>query len=625
MKVKPVKITDTTLRDAHQSLWATRMRTEDMVPILEKMDEVGFFSMEMWGGATFDAPLRFLDENPWDRIRVVKKHLRHTKCQMLLRGQNLVGYRHYPDDIVKRFVKHAAECGIDVFRIFDALNDVRNLEVAIKAVKEAGKHAQGAVVYTISPVHTLEHYVETAQKLVKMGVDSICIKDMAGLLTPYRTFRLVEKLKAEIDIPIHLHCHYIGGMAPMNYLKGIEAGADIIDTASFPLAFGNSQPATEMIVAALKDTPYDTGFELELLYEIAEYWEKIREKRGFQRGVTSLVHMKIFSHQVPGGMISNLFSQLEYQKAIDRLPEVLEEIPRVRAEVGYPPLVTPLSQIVGTQAVLNVLSGKRWSVIPKEMKDYLKGLYGQPPGPIDPDIQKKVLAGEEPVTCRPADLLTETFEDYYNEIKDLVRNEEDVLSYALFPKSAREYLERHKDDLEKTVFMVAGEVSAVREGDDLMDVGEIKELIKSLEESEVDEVVIEKDGMKVIVRKKAGQVPELEREKREPEELEVKREKEEKKEVKVGEHPDNWKEIRSPMLGTFYRAPSPDSPPYVEEGDIVEPGQTLCLLEAMKLFNEVTAEEKGVIRKICVENAQPVEYGQVLFLYEPLNSEAGED
>jgi oxaloacetate decarboxylase alpha subunit len=259
------------------------------------------------------------------------------------------------------------------------------------------------------------------------------------------------------------------------------------------------------------------------------------------------------------------------------------------------------------------------------MKDYLKGLYGQPPGPIDPDIQKKVLAGEEPVTCRPADLLTETFEDYYNEIKDLVRNEEDVLSYALFPKSAREYLERHKDDLEKTVFMVAGEVSAVREGDDLMDVGEIKELIKSLEESEVDEVVIEKDGMKVIVRKKAGQVPELEREKREPEELEVKREKEEKKEVKVGEHPDNWKEIRSPMLGTFYRAPSPDSPPYVEEGDIVEPGQTLCLLEAMKLFNEVTAEEKGVIRKICVENAQPVEYGQVLFLYEPLNSEAGED
>jgi oxaloacetate decarboxylase alpha subunit len=411
----------------------------------------------------------------------------------------------------------------------------------------------------------------------------------------------------------------------MNYLKGIEAGADIIDTASFPLAFGNSQPATEMIVAALKDTPYDTGFELELLYEIAEYWEKVREKRGFQRGVTSLVHMKIFSHQVPGGMISNLFSQLEYQKAIDRLPEVLEEIPRVRAEVGYPPLVTPLSQIVGTQAVLNVLSGKRWSVIPKEMKDYLKGLYGQPPGPIDPDIQKRVLAGEEPVTCRPADLLTETFEDYYNEIKDLVRSEEDVLSYALFPKSAREYLERHKDDLEKTVFMVAGEVSAVREGDDLMDVGEIKELIKTLEESEVDEVVIEKDGMKVIVRKKAGQVPELEKEKREPEELEVKREKEEKKEVKVGEHPDNWKEIRSPMLGTFYRAPSPDSPPYVEEGDIVEPGQTLCLLEAMKLFNEVTAEEKGVIRKICVENAQPVEYGQVLFLYEPLDGESGED
>ncbi|MCK4777200.1 MAG: pyruvate carboxylase subunit B, partial [Actinomycetia bacterium] len=389
--MRPVKITDTTLRDAHQSLWATRMKTEDMIPVLEMIDDVGYFSCEMWGGATFDVTLRFLNENPWDRIRNLKKYLRNTKLQMLLRGQNLVGYKHYPDDIVERFIKHAANCGIDVFRIFDALNDVRNLEVAIKAVKKTGAHAQGSVVYTVSPVHTLEHYIETAKELVSVGVDSICIKDMAGLLTPYRTNRLVEKMKKVIKVPIHLHCHYIGGMAPMNYIKGIEAGVEIIDTATFPLAFGNSQPATEMIVAALKDTPFDTGFELEKLYKIAEYFEEKRTKRGFKRGVTSLVHMQIFSHQVPGGMISNLYSQLEQQKALDRLDEVLNEIPKVRAEVGFPPLVTPLSQIVGTQAVLNVLSGKRWSVVPSEMKSYIKGLYGKPPGPMDPEIVKKAL------------------------------------------------------------------------------------------------------------------------------------------------------------------------------------------------------------------------------------------
>lgn len=618
MNVRKVLIADTSLRDAHQSLWATRMRTEDMVPILDKMDSVGFFSMEMWGGATFDAPLRFLNENPWDRIRVVKKHLRRTNCQMLLRGQNIVGYWHYPDDIVRRFVLHAAECGIDVFRIFDALNDVRNLETAIKSVKEAGKHAQGAVCYTISPVHTLEHYAETAKKLVDLGVDSLCVKDMAGLLTPYRTFKLVEKLKKEIDIPIHLHCHYIGGMAPMNYLKGIEAGADLIDTASFPLAFGNSQPAAEMIVAALKDTPYDTQLDLETLYEVAEYFEKVRAKRKMQRGVTSLVHMKIFSHQVPGGMISNLYSQLDYQNALDRLPEVLEEIPRVRAEVGYPPLVTPLSQIVGTQAVLNVLSGNRWGVVPREMKDYLKGLYGRPPGPIDSEVQHRVLRDEEPIDCRPADLITKTFEDYHQEIKDLAQSEEDVLSYALFPDTTRAYLERHKDDLEKTVFMTGEELKAVREGEMNLDIEEVKELMKALEESQVDEIVIEGDGVKLTLRR--GQLeaasPSSPAQEAVAESSELKPQEVEEK-VAVKDYPDSWKEIVSPMVGTFYRATSPDAPPYVEEGDVVEPGQPVCILEAMKLFNEVTAEEKGIIRRICVENAQPVEYGQLLFLYEP--------
>ncbi len=614
MEVRPLKITDTTLRDAHQSLWATRMLTEDMVPILSKIDKVGFFSVEMWGGATFDVPLRYLDENPWDRLRVIKKYLKETPCQMLLRGQNLVGYRHYPDDIVRRFVKKAAENGINVFRIFDALNDVRNLETSIKAVKEAGAWAEGAVVYTISPVHTLEHYVDTAKQLVDLGVDSICIKDMAGLLTPYRTHQLIKRLKKEISVPIHLHCHYVGGMAPMNYLKGIEAGVDIIDTATFPLAFANSQPPTEMIVAALKDTIYDTGLDLELLYEIAEYFEEVRIKRGWERGITSLVHMKIFSHQVPGGMTSNLYAQLKQQNAIDRLPEVLEEIPRVRAEVGYPPLVTPLSQIVGTQAVLNVLSGKRWSVVPREMKDYLKGLYGKPPGPFDPEIQKKVLAGEEPITVRPADLLTESYEDYAKEIGDLARSEEDVLSYALFPAETRSYLERHREGLEKSVFTF-GEQGWEAVG---MKIEEIKELIETLNQSEVNELVLEKDGVKVTLRKGGAEIASsaAEKTKAEPQ-LEEK--KVEKELSKAGEnYPDGWKEISSPMVGTFYRAPAPDAPPFVEEGDLVEPGQTLCILEAMKLFNELAAEEKGIIRKICVENAQPVEYGQTLFLFEPI-------
>ncbi|MCL6471965.1 MAG: acetyl-CoA carboxylase biotin carboxyl carrier protein [Firmicutes bacterium] len=613
MKAKSVKVTDTTLRDAHQSLWATRMRTDDMLKILDQIDRIGYWSLETWGGATFDATLRFLDENPWDRLRVIKKHAPRTPLQMLLRGQNLVGYRQYPDDIVRRFVRESVKNGMNIFRVFDALNDTRNLKVAIEAVKEAGGHAQGAVCYTISPVHTLEHYIETALELVDMGVDSICIKDMAALLTPYRTYKLVERLRKEIELPIDLHCHYIGGMAPMNYLKAIEAGVDIIDTATVPLAFGNSQPAIEMIAAALKDTPYDTGFDLEELFSIAKYWEDVRAKRGFQRGITSLTHMQVFSHQVPGGMLSNLYSQLEQQKALDRMNEVLEEIPRVRAEVGYPPLVTPMSQIVGTQAVLNVLTGKRWAIIPDEMKQYVKGLYGRPPGPIDKDVQAKILGDEKPITCRPADLITETFEDYAKAIGDLAKNEEDVLTYALFPNEARKYLEAHTEGAEKAVFMMSEEIRAVKE-DGYMDVNQVRELIKLLEESDVSEVVVEEDGVKISVRKgfplavesasftsKGGNT--------ESAQVAPTQEK---------SYPAHWKEITAPMVGTFYRAPSPDADPFVKVGDEVVEGQTLCIVEAMKLMNELAAEERGIIREILVENGHPVEYGQLLFLYEPI-------
>lgn len=611
MQEKPIKITDTTLRDAHQSLWATRMRTEDMVPILPKMDSVGFHSLEVWGGATFDACLRYLDESPWDRLRIIKSYAHKTPLQMLLRGQNLVGYRHYSDDIVRHFVKAAARNGVDIFRIFDALNDTRNLRSSIEAVKEAGAHAQGAVVYTISPVHTLEHYVETAQELVDMGVDSLCIKDMAALLSPYRTAKLVGRFRKEFDVPIHLHCHYIGGMAPMNYLKAIEAGVDIIDTATVPLAFGNSQPATEMIVAAFKDSPYDSRLDLDKLYEIAEYWESMRVKRGVERGVTSMEHMKVFSHQVPGGMISNLESQLAEQNALDRLKDVLEEIPTVRAEVGYPPLVTPLSQIVGTQAVINVLTGKRWAVVPGEMKNYLRGLYGRAPGPINPEIEARILKDVAKIETRPADLLTETMEGVREEIGDLARDEEDVLSYALFPKETRNYLQRHAEGAETTVFSLTGIAKGIGE-ESAVDIAEIKELIQQLSDSDIDELTIEEGEVKITLRKGGGAVTQ---------EATTKAKAEVDTPVIVKQDflsfPSHWLEVKAPMVGTFYRSSSPDADPFVEADAEISAGDTLCILEAMKLMNEITADQDGVIKKILVENAHPVEYGQVMFLIEP--------
>ncbi len=621
MKERPIKICDTTLRDAHQSLWATRMTTEDMMPILKSIDDIGFFASEMWGGATFDSCLRFLDENPWDRLRIIKSYMKQTPLLMLLRGQNIVGYRHYPDDIVRRFVHAAAKNGMDIFRIFDALNDTRNLKVSIEAVKEVGAHAQGAVVYTISPVHTLEHYIETALELAEMGVDSICIKDMAALLSPYRTYNLVKRMKKEIDLPIHVHCHYIGGMAPMNYLKAIEAGADIIDTATVPLAFGNSQPATEMIVGAFKDSPYDSGLDLDSLYGIAEYFETIRTKRGYKRGVTSIEHMKVFSHQVPGGMISNLISQLQEQNAVDRLKNVLEEIPKVRAEVGYPPLVTPLSQIVGTQAVINILTGKRWSVIPEEMKKYVRGHYGRAPGPMSAAVEERILEDTPRITGRPADLLTDTWEDYEKGIGDLAKSEEDVLSYALFPIETKKYLIAHAEGAEKAVFMTAAETGAVRE-EGYMDVSQIRELIKIVEQSDVNEVLVEEGDVKITVRKGEPLAVELGGDTKTKEKDKAASGQEEKAKAGANEetYPDHWFEVKAPMVGTFYRSPAPDAEPFVEVDFEIEQGQTLCILEAMKLMNEITAEDKGIIRHILVEDGQPVEYGQVLLVFEPTSA-----
>lgn len=439
---KPIKITDTTLRDAHQSLIATRMRTEEMLPILSKIDQVGYHSVEMWGGATFDTCLRFLKEDPWHRLRAIKDGLKETKLQMLLRGQNILGYRNYADDVVEYFVQKAVANGIDIIRIFDALNDTRNLKTAIDATNKEGGHAQVAISYTLSEVHTLEYYTNLAKKIEAMGAESICIKDMAGLLVPYEATKLVKAIKGAVDLPLQVHSHCTSGVASMTYLKSVEAGCDIIDTAISPFALGTAQPATEVMVETLKGSEYDTGLDQKLLSEIADYFRPLREsamESGLLNPKILGVNIKTLIYQVPGGMLSNLISQLQQQNAEDRYYEVLEEIPRVRADFGYPPLVTPSSQIVGTQAVFNILSGERYKIVTKESKALVKGEYGCTPVPISEDIKKKVIGDEKQITVRPADLLKPEIEKLKVEASAYIKQEEDVLSYALFPQVAVEY------------------------------------------------------------------------------------------------------------------------------------------------------------------------------------------
>ncbi len=437
-----VKITETVLRDGHQSLIATRMKTEEMLPVIEMMDKVGYNSLEMWGGATFDTCLRFLDEDPWERLRTIKSKLKNTKLQMLLRGQNILGYKNYADDVVDEFVRLSIKNGIDIVRIFDALNDLRNIETAVKATKKYGGHAQGTVVYTISPVHNIELYVELARKVQDMGCDSLCIKDMSGILTPYYGYDLIKALKEHISIPIQLHTHFTSGMTDMTYLKAIEAGVDVIDTALSPFGLGTSQPPTEPMVATLKGTEFDTGLDLELLCEIAEHFKKIKEKyiaSGVLNPNVFNVDTNVLSYQVPGGMLSNLMSQLKQANAMDKYDEVLKEVPRVREDLGYPPLVTPSSQFVGTQAVFNVVSGSRYKMIPNEIKDYVKGKYGKSSVPISEEIKKKIIGDEEVITCRPADLLEPQLESLKQEMKEYYEQEEDVLSYAVFPQVALKF------------------------------------------------------------------------------------------------------------------------------------------------------------------------------------------
>jgi pyruvate carboxylase subunit B len=438
---KKVMVTDVVLRDAHQSLLATRMRTEDMLPICDKLDKVGYWSLEAWGGATFDACLRFLKEDPWERLRKLKKALPKTPIQMLLRGQNLLGYRHYSDDVVKAFVKKAAENGVDVFRIFDAMNDMRNLKVSIETVLEAGKHAQGAICYTTSPVHTIEHFVETAWEMEKMGCQSIAIKDMAGLITPARTIELYQALSKAVKVPLAFHSHTTVGVANICMYLAVEYGARHIDTAISSLSWGTSHSPTESMVVALRETPYDTGLNLESLQEIGFYFREVRKKYHQFESEYAEIDTRVQVSQVPGGMISNLSNQLKEQGALNRMNEVLAEIPRVREDLGFPPLVTPTSQIVGTQAVLNVLTGNRYKSITNEVKLYLQGRYGRAPGKINDAVRNMAIGSEEVITCRPADKIKPELHRLREEIGDLAKSEEDVLTFAMFPEIGRKFLE----------------------------------------------------------------------------------------------------------------------------------------------------------------------------------------
>lgn len=652
--VRRVQITDTSLRDAHQSLWATRMRTADMLPIAEKLDQVGYHSLEVWGGVTFDVCMRYLNEDPWERLRLLRKHIKKTPLQMLLRGQSLVGYKHYPDDVVESFIARSVEKGINIIRVFDALNDVRNLETAIRASKKAGAHAQAAMVYTVSPVHTNEHYLAMGRQLAEMGAESLCIKDMAGLLAPYRAYDLVKLLKDNLGLPVQLHCHYIGGLAVGTYLKAVEAGVDVIDTATVPLAFGASLPPVETVVRALQGTTFDTALNIHDLFEVAEFFEEMRKNNGFERGVTRINDMRVFDHQVPGGMISNLVTQLEEQKALYRIGEVLSEIPRVREDLGYPPLVTPNSQIVGTQAVLNVLTGERYKLVPGEVREFFQGCYGRPPAPVNQEIARKVLGDREPITCRPADILEPRLERIRKEMKDLATCEEDVISYALFPQVGKRFLEERNrggrkepgpvsDRAEKVPLnqlqkMAAARVEEKSSGpvpargpagqepggkgaskeERKMNLDDVRELIMLVNETGITEVKLESDGIKLAIKKgldlKAGPgssvpaeqalaIPSGQKETGSsmPEQTETK--------DQAALIP-----VISPMVGTFYRSPSPEAPPYVSVGEYIKKGQTLCIIEAMKLMNKIDSEVEGEIVEITVENGSPVEYGQTIFL-----------
>ncbi len=607
--MKKIMITDVTLRDAHQSLIATRMKTEDMIPILDKMDSAGFFSMEVWGGATFDTCIRYLNEDPWQRLKQLKAMLPKTPLQMLLRGQNLVGYRHYADDIVENFVFKAAEYGIDIFRIFDALNDTRNLAKAIESVKKVGKHAQGAISYTISPVHTLESYIQLAKDLKNMGVDSICIKDMAGLLLPEETYELVKGIKEAVNLPLVLHSHSTSGVSVATLLKGIEAGADIVDTAISSFSMQTSHSATESIVASLQNTEYDTELDLGLLDEIATYFASVREKyREFETNI--IIDTKIFLYQVPGGMLSNLESQLKQQNAYDKMIDVLHEIPLVRKDFGYPPLVTPTSQIVGTQAVMNVIAGERYKTLTNESKNLLIGNYGKTPAEPDQELVKRALKElnlEKPVIMRPADLLRPELDLMIEKTKEIQKKNkvsmEDVLTYALFPNIAPAFFKQRANPVP--------EEKVEKTNKDTAKTNDIKAYLVNVEGHEFKIVLKEVSPSDLSISSmdlkfaKSTKSINNETNMQSPSE---KKEVEIVKEVKVETNKIEQKECKerivSPVTGTVLKVLKKDD----EE---VKPGEVILTLEAMKVEFEIKAQTAGKV-KIKVNQGDIVQSEAIL-------------
>ena len=630
-KKNPVKVTDTTLRDGHQSSLATRMRLEDMVPILEELDQIGFHSIEVWGGATFDVCHRFLNEDPWERLRTIKKYVRKTPLQMLLRGQNLVGYRHYADDLVKAFVHYSAECGMDIFRVFDALNDERNFEASFQAIKECGKHIQGTICYSLTerklggPVYTIDYFVEKAKRLQDMGADSLCIKDMAGLIAPVDAYDLVKALKKTVKIPVQLHSHYTSGMASMSYLKAIEAGVDIIDTALAPFALRSSQPALEPIVVALQDTERDTGLDLSLLFKAGEYVESIAPKyRDFlDTTKMSIIDTAVLMHQIPGGMLTNLVSQLKEAGALDRIKEVYEELPKIRKDMGYPPLVTPSSQLVGIQAVQNVLFG-RYNMVSSQIKDYAYGLYGRPPVPMDSEVQKKILKGyergEKPITCRAADILEPELKKAEEATKGLAKGIGDVLVYALYPTTGERFL-KWKYGIEPAPASVKPKtLEDVKQEDELIAKARAGKLIEKPEKPspvkgsglKTFNVFVDGEYFEVAVEQAGGSSqiteikPNISTPSPQPSQSPRPAEKEKpavakpKTALAAGEVG-----INAPMPGMIISY-------HVKPGDKVKTGDVVIVLEAMKMQNNLTAPVDGVIKSVLFSAGSSVMKDELL-------------
>jgi oxaloacetate decarboxylase alpha subunit len=646
----PLRITDTTLRDAHQSLWATRMRTKDIMPILDTVDSAGFYSLEVWGGATFDTCLRFLRENPWERLRQIKAKARKTPLQMLLRGQNILGYQNYPDDLLERFVALACQNGIDIFRIFDALNDTRNLEHAIQYVKKYGGHAQGTICYTISPLHTVREFVRIAREQVAMGIDSLCIKDMAGILSPISCRRLVTALRKDVKVPIQIHSHATSGMASATYVEGVVAGAGAIDCAISPMSGFSSQPPVETMLAIFAETSYHANLDVDALRKMCKYFLDLAPKRRPTHHPDNIIDPEILIHHIPGGMISNLRSQLAQQNALDKLDEVLAELPRVREDLGYPPLVTPTSQIVGVQAVLNVLSGERYKMVTEETRNYVKGLYGKSPAPIAASIRSKILGNEKAITCRPADMLEPALpQATHNVDPDLIKNEEDIISYCLFPGPAVEFFkwrnmpmeERPSSpadlELKKTEKEGAAEPVEPRSAQPPtppllsdQDYQEIQALLDKVHHLQFNEVVIRRNDL-TLSMKAEGLTIASEQPKppiaappapaRKPAHPQAQSAAPAAKPHADKGHtaaPAKGHTIDAPLNGTFYTTAGPGKPILANEGDTVKAGDPVCIVEAMKLFNQIKASCNCKIVKRLAEPGSAVTKGQALFQIEPV-------